>query len=398
MFKAMLIKEVILVLRDRHALAALFIMPSIFILIMSLALKDTFSNERALLNYAVIDRDNTEQSELLQKYLQTSPVLLRHEITETASQFQDLGVGDNLQFILIIPAGFAQQLSAVKEDARLLRLEVSSDVKQEVLTIFRAKLSTDILRLRLGRMKEELAPFVPDIASRLSGIEFTGDGLIDVHFTGMEANQKPTSTQQSVPSWIVFGMFFVIIPMSTIFINERRQNTLTRMSAMNITIPALFAGKIIPYLIINHLQVWLMIGVGVFLVPLLGGDALTLGHSVTGLIMVSLGLSLAAIGTSVLIAVLAETVEQATTIGGLVNILLGAIGGIMVPKFYMPKAMQDFANISPMSWGLEGFLDIFLRGLGPAAVLKETLALAACGCFLLLLAGVLLSHKMRRGV
>ncbi len=221
--------------------------------------------------------------------------------------------------------------------------------------------------------------------------------MISIHFNGMAANEKPTSTQQSVPSWIVFGMFFVIIPMSTIFINERKQNTLMRMSAMNISVPALFAGKIAPYIVINQIQVWLMIGVGIFLVPLFGGDALTLGDSVVGLVMISLGLSLAAIGTSVLIAVLTDTVEQATTIGGIINILLGAIGGIMVPKFYMPQSMQKLADISPMSWGLEGFLDIFLRGLGAKAVMPESLALSSFGVVLLLLAGMVLSSKMRRG-
>jgi ABC-2 type transport system permease protein len=91
-----------------------------------------------------------------------------------------------------------------------------------------------------------------------------------------------------------------------------------------------------------------------YIVPLLGADALTLGNSVPALFMVSLGLSIAAIGTSIIIAVSVQTVEQATTIGGIINILFGAICGIMVPKFYMPQSMQTLSNISPMSWGLEG--------------------------------------------
>jgi ABC-2 type transport system permease protein len=187
-------------------------------------------------------------------------------------------------------------------------------------------------------------------------------------------------------------MFFVIIPMSTIFIGERKQNTLMRMASMNISVPALFAGKVIPYIIINQLQVLLMICAGVFIVPLLGGDALTLGHSIVGLILVSFSLSIAAIGTSVLIAILAGTVEQATTIGGLLNILFGAIGGVMVPKMYMPQSMQTFSNVSPMSWGLEGFLDIFLRGYGVVDVIPESLALCGFGICLLLLAAFIF-HK-----
>jgi ABC-2 type transport system permease protein len=62
MLKQMLKKEFILVLRDKHSLAALFIMPFIFILIMSMALKDTFNSERALLSYEVIDLDNSRDS------------------------------------------------------------------------------------------------------------------------------------------------------------------------------------------------------------------------------------------------------------------------------------------------------------------------------------------------
>lgn len=258
---------------------------------------------------------------------------------------------------------------------------------------------TSVTRLRFEKIKAELSPFLPDsVTSQFEDLDFNGEDIVKIRFDAMSAGEKPTSTQQSVPSWIVFGMFFIIIPMSTIFINERRQNTLLRLSVMNVSVPALFAGKIAPYIIINQIQVGLMIVVGIFILPLFGADALTLGGSLAGLLMVSLGLSLAAVGTSILIAVTAASVEQATTVGGIINILLGAIGGIMVPKFYMPQAMQKFANLSPMSWGLEGFLDIFLRGLGPEAVITESLALAGFGAALLLVAGILFSYKMKRGI
>jgi ABC-2 type transport system permease protein len=67
----------------------------------------------------------------------------------------------------------------------------------------------------------------------------------------------------------------------------------------------------------------------------------------------------------------------------------------MVPKFYMPEVMQSLARLSPMSWGLDGFLDIFLRGLGPAAVVPEFLQLVYMGCFLLLLAGIIFERNLK---
>ena len=400
MFKAMLIKEIILLWRDKHALAALFIMPAIFILIMSMALKDTLSADRVLLSYAIVDQDTTVESGMLRNFLHENKVMEEQKVTiSSAAQEQEL-LNGTLHFIVTISKGFSQSL-AEKQDLPqdgppLLQVAVASDVKAEMLALVKAELAKAVLRLRIDRMRQELSPFLPDLAQELQNIDFEGQGLLNIRFKAMGADKRPTSTQQSVPSWIIFGMFFVIIPMSTIFINERRQNTLMRMSAMNISVPALFAGKIAPYLVINQIQVWLMIGVGIFLVPLCGGDALTLGNSLAGLFMVSLSLSLAAIGTSVLIAVLASTVEQATTIGGIINILLGAIGGIMVPKFYMPQSMQDLATISPMSWGLEGFLDIFLRGRGAEAVITESLALTGFGIGLLLVAGMIFSSKRGR--
>ncbi len=398
MFKAMLIKEFILVLRDKHALAALFIMPAVFILIMSMALKDTFSGDRALLSYTVIDRDGTQRSADVAVFLSGNAALHEHNLTLESQEAVQKALNEKVQFVLTIPQGFSANVADERYEGTLLELDAAADVKQEMLTLMKAQLAMAMMRQRLGMLQEELEPFVPEAAEKLQQMEFDAEGTVKVVFSAMQSEDKPTSTQQSVPSWIVFGMFFVIIPMSTIFINERKQNTLMRMSAMNISVPALFAGKIAPYIVINQIQVWLMIAVGMYIVPLLGADALTLGNSLGGLIMVSLGLSLAAIGTSVLIAVTVETVEQATTIGGIINILMGAVGGIMVPKFVMPPSMQSFADVSPMSWGLEGFLDIFLRGLGAADVLTESLALAGFGTGMLLLAAMIFILKTRRGV
>ncbi len=398
MLKAMLLKEIILLSRDKQALAALFIMPAIFILIMSLALKDTFNPERVLLTYALIDQDNSAPSRMIREALQHSKVMAERPVTITSAAQQEELLNGSYHFILTINEGLARSLTNRQElppGSALLQVAAAADLQAEMLTLLQAELARAVLQVRLQLMQTELTALLPELTHQLADLDFDGQDLITIRFNRMAAEQRPTSTQQSVPSWIIFGMFFVIIPMSTIFINERRQNTLMRMSAMNISIPALFAGKIAPYLVINQLQVWLMIGVGIFVVPLAGGEALTLGNSIIGLLMVSLGLSLAAIGTSVLIAVLAGTVEQATTIGGIINILLGAIGGIMVPKFYMPPAMQELAAISPMSWGLEGFLDIFVRGLGVEAVLTETLALTGFGLGLLILAGLI--FRARRG-
>jgi len=126
-----------------------------------------------------------------------------------------------------------------------------------------------------------------------------------------------------------------------------------------------------------------MIAIGVYVVPLCGGTALTIGDSVAGLVLIASAVSFSAISVALLIASIARTTEQATTVGAVLNIIFGALGGLMVPKFVMPVFMQNLANFSPMSWGLEGFLDIFLRNGGISDVLPKSLSLIALGLVML---------------
>ncbi|MEJ2407408.1 MAG: ABC transporter permease, partial [Candidatus Thiodiazotropha sp.] len=78
------------------------------------------------------------------------------------------------------------------------------------------------------------------------------------------------------------------------------------------------------------------------------------------------------------------TSEQATTLGGISNLILAAIGGIMVPTFVMPELMQHIAALSPMNWALEGFFAVLLRQGGWSQVGPEILKL-------LILSGILFS-------
>jgi len=390
----MLIKEFLLVLRDRHALAALFIMPAVFILIMSLALKDVFNEDKALIEYAVIDKDSSLESYSIVTKLRQNKMMNEHNISEHYGKPKEEGV----QFIVVIPKGFKSQFTQNDANNSALRIEVASDIGQSHLMLFKTQILSSVMQTRLDaiNLAQEMKNAQSGKHSTSPKIDFDEKKMMNIHYAALDEDEKPTSTQQSVPSWIVFGLFFVIIPMSTIFISERKQNTLMRLSTMNVSLPVLFGGKIIPYMLINQFQVWVMIAVGMFVVPLFGAAPLTIGGDISALVAVSLALSLSAIGLSILIAVSVDSVEQATTIGGIINILLGAIGGIMVPKFVMPEFMRDFANVSPMSWGLEGFLDVFLRRGTLSDVMYEVTGLVLFGVVSLLLAAVVFNYKIRR--
>ena len=120
-----------------------------------------------------------------------------------------------------------------------------------------------------------------------------------------------------------------------------------------------------------------MLLVGRHVVSALGGSSLLLPASLLAwlaLWMVASAVSLAAVCWALCVASMVRTSEQATVIGGVGNILMGAVGGIMVPQFLMPPAMRALARVSPMAWGLDGFHAVLLRH----GSVREVLPYAAC--------------------
>ncbi|CAA0091300.1 ABC transporter permease [Zhongshania aliphaticivorans] len=392
---AIIRKELLLLCRDLHGLLLLFVMPVVFILIMSLAMKGDFDRRSGVrLDVLVAD---LEHSIITQNMLAKVAENEQFNLIKVADLDTDVDVElaikkDRYSFLVTVPEqAFTEQAAGVAVADVLVAPATSPAVTQ----LFFATLTYAAAEQNMGLSIKALQEYSPD----LKGLDVFSDskrneGLVSTRyaFSAKEEAKAPTSVQQNVPAWLVFSMFFVVIPLANTLINERQLGTLRRIQTIPVASWKLIVGKIIPYFFINQIQVMLMLVVGVTLVPLLGGDRLTLGSSVAGLVLISTALSVAALGYAMLIAVVSRTTEQATTLGGAGNIILAAIGGIMVPAFVMPEFMQTFTVVSPMSWGLQGFLDILLRGGGVAEVCPEAGSLFLLGAVMLGLA-LLLLHR-----
>lgn len=402
--RAIIRKELQLLYRDIHGLLLLFVMPVIFILIMSLALKADFDRRAGVeLEVLVEDLSASVISQQMLAYLRRSDQfklidiadLVDADSADSRLQFAEQAVGnDQYSFLLRV-----SEQAFVKQDEVVAEVVVAPGTSSEMTALFVAALKETVVeqKLRLTfRSMEEFSPALEGVDLFAESGVHTNE-LIALRY-GYQPNsvaEVPTSVQQNVPAWLVFSMFFVVVPLANTLINERQLGTLRRIKTIPVASWKLIAGKIIPYFVINQIQVVLMLLVGVWIVPLVGGDRLTLGNSVAGLLLISSSLSLAALGYGMLIAVVSRTTEQATTLGGAGNIILAAIGGIMVPALVMPEFMQTLTVISPMSWGLQGFLDIFLRGGGIAEVWPEALSLLSLGVIALGLAMLLLRRDIK---
>ena len=95
--------------------------------------------------------------------------------------------------------------------------------------------------------------------------------------------------------------------------------------------------------------------------PPIVGIPFYLGEHPWYLIPVTLIVAASSTGFGVLVASLARSAEQSSTLAATGAVLMGVFGGIMVPHVVMPVVMKKLAMISPMYWAHQAYLDIFLR-------------------------------------
>ena len=104
--------------------------------------------------------------------------------------------------------------------------------------------------------------------------------------------------------------------------------------------------------------------------------------------------ALVAAGAAMLVGALAQTQEQAGSLGVFIGLALGALGGCMIPLQIMPPTMQSIARLIPQSWALTGLQSLIIDGGGIESVAPNLAVLAGFAVVLLALA----SWRFRRAI
>jgi ABC-2 type transport system permease protein len=373
-------KEWQLLLRNPRGLAAIFLMPAIFVLVMSFTLKNTLTAkvDLPIAGWVVEDKSaavvqwNKEWREQHGGTLFASRQALREALK--ARQVQ-AGV-----VVLAAPAGS----TGPRQDQ--LELWLGNLAAPAAAGRLRAELSFSIYQAHMKVAAAEAGPFA-SVLLRDSGDNqlLSGQGGPKVRYLyELESGRPMTAVQQSVPAWLIFGMFFVVIPIAGVLIQERNEGTLARLTTFKVAPGEVLVGKLLAFMALNWVQLVFMLIVGRWLVPLLGGDALILDIAPLWFLVMVFSTSAAAIGLALLVAAHTDTFDHAAALGGGLNVVLAAIAGIMVPRMLMPPGLQKISESSPMGWALDGMQSVFLGDPSAAQILPRA------GC-LLAFAGVCLA-------
>jgi ABC-2 type transport system permease protein len=110
-------------------------------------------------------------------------------------------------------------------------------------------------------------------------------------------------------------------------------------------------------------QMSLLVGFGVLVLHInWGASPLALA-----IMLVASALAAAALGT--MLATFVKTEGQASGISFMLGMTMALLGGCWYPLELFPQVVRNVVNILPITWSVQGLLDILLRGTGVSAIL-----------------------------
>jgi ABC-2 type transport system permease protein len=174
----------------------------------------------------------------------------------------------------------------------------------------------------------------------------------------------------------LFGFFSIAIVGFAIF-REHGWKTWPRLRAAGVSGPSLLAGKLVVpagMLVLQH-------------VVLFGFGVLALDFKVNGawlaVVLLAFAFALMVLSAGLAAAAALQTVQQLNAVTNLGTMLLGGLGGALVPVIELPKWVQPLAPISPVNWAMHGYRDVILDGGGVGDVLPSLAGMVGLSVVLL---------------
>jgi ABC-2 type transport system permease protein len=376
---------------DREALALLFAMPMFFIFVMSFALEGVFQagSKGHPIEILAVHRNAGQLAAQTIADLKRMEGLILIETDEgmplTAEKAEQLVGRGAHSLALVFPEGYTEQvLKASKSPQKrkttvclisdpAINLQLLGTVKGAI----QGAIERQVLIASIPQQLKEIFGTIEGVEGKLDSLlgetivgepEAAGVDFIHTFPKGYNVGRRPTATEQNVPAYTIFGVFFIVLTLASSFLQEKKDGTFQRILAAPLYKTALLIGKLLPYYLVNLIQIGLMFSIGVVVF------GIRLGH-LPALVMVSLALAAAANGLGLLVAALGKTEPQVNALSVLLAITLSALGGMMVPTFIMPDLMKTLSLFTPHAWALAGYHDVIIRGLGVQAVLTEVFVL-----------------------
>lgn len=342
MIGAAIRKDVLLLVRDRGALLCLFALPVVFMLVFGAMFHVDPTQRRTV---AVWAPPSDPRGAAVTAALNASGVFAVRLEDDAAALRAAVAAGRADAGIALVPGAVELGVELVVDRALPLHVRGPLQGALEGL-VLRALVPPDVALPRI------LVAEVPD-----------GPPAAPV-----------SSFQISVPGNAVLFGFFLALTVAMSFAQERRTGTWQRLLAAPVPRWHALAAMLVPYFFVGAAQLAFFFALG----------ALVFGMEISGSLAALAALSLAlvycAVSLGLLFAAIGGSERQLGGFGSVALLVMGMIGGCMVPRQAMPHLMQSLGLAVPHGWALDGYNDVLVHaGTTIVDVLPSLAALVIFG-------------------
>jgi ABC-2 type transport system permease protein len=368
----------LLLVRDRGALTMVLVVPVVFFLIFA-EIFATAAGDQLQLHVAIVDEVRSEDSRQLLQALTSEPSIrpvpgsLTGELgREEARDLVRRGTAD-VGLIVRADGEALGTASGLAAPPLLLLVDPSRSVVATVLT---------------GQLQRAYFNALPDLAvgrvADLIGTEFTdftdeqragiSDGLRDLRAAAREGRSASWSFDDMLERENVAGqnaalnnvayyagavafmfLLFAAAQGALGILDDQEAGILDRIAAGPGGIYVVINGRFLFLVLQGLTQAGIIFGIAwlVYDVDLPG--------NLPSWLMITTASAVLAAGLGLLLVTSCRSRAQAQLLPTVVILIMSAIGGSMVPRFFMPQWLQQLGWITPNTWVLEAYSGVFWR-------------------------------------
>jgi len=386
-------KEFLILIRDIPGLAILFIMPVLLIMIVNLAQKNALkSSKESKTDVLFIDHAHSAFSKLLRQNLDSSG--LYRLVSNQAGVLMD----DKLARQKIADGDYPVGIVVAAKDTSILLLvdpTLQPSYKNTITGSLTYFIKGTQSRIAIENLLKTLAPAMASGIDGLIGTNMKNmPPVTEIYATKEHASIKPSIIQNNVPGFILFAMFFIVIPLSGSMVTEKMEGSFGRLRTLPVKVSILLTSKVLLFLGVCVIQFFLMLMVGTWILPVFSGmPALQLGSHYGIILLATVCAALAATGFGLLVGSFATSQGQAALFGSVMVVILGVLSGTFLPVYLMPKAIQVISLFSPIRWGIDNYLEIFIREGTFGSIFPNILRLLAFFVFAMIVSIVIFARR-----
>jgi len=385
-------KEYLILIRDIPGLAILFIMPVLLIMIVTLAQQNALkSSKESKTDVLFIDHAHSAFSRLLKQNLDSSGLY------QLVSSLSDIPVDDETAHKKIGDGDYPVGIVISPKDTAILLLvdpSLQSAYKNSLTGALTYFIKGTQSRIAIENLLKTMVPAMVSTDGLIETNIKNMPPVTEVYATKEHASIKPSIIQNNVPGFILFAMFFIVIPLAGSMVTEKNEGSFNRLRTLPVSVTILLSSKVLLFLGVCLIQFFLMLLVGTWILPVFFGmPALQLGSHYGVILIATICAAFAAIGFGIVVGAFASSQGQAALFGSVFVVILGVISGTFLPVYLMTKTIQNISLISPIRWGIDNYLDLFIREGTLGTIFPNILRLLTFFVFAMIISIVIFARR-----